>query len=470
MDLDFGPGIVEYNAPLPTTDIEMTPTQSEENEGSPIHKGGEKVDLKSQQTCFEFFKIERHLIKFKSFFFFFGGAIGSVFPYFSVYYKQLGLSPNQIGIISGLRPIIGFFSGPLWGSLADRFRVRRIMLFISALGWLAFITAIGFVPPAEISDAQCPYVRDFVGNTKNITNVSVKTETDVTRADFNDLHRLRVDVTAEESLMESRGWIYDSADLYRVYTVIMILVVLGELVQSPCGALADSGCIETLGNKDMHKYGHQRAWGSLGLGIMSVVVGGIISTMRRKKEICDIDVVFSNYHIAFYFFAGCMFCCTITTFFFKFQKQVDDHNNSKPKPNPFKVFKMFLTIHYGSWLLCMFFTGICNGVIWGFLFWHLENLGNDVIHFEYTLFMANVYLSDILRDLQGFLHGVYWGLGSGTGHMIGGISVETLGARVTFWIFAGASFFNLLLFIIVQKCTTKPDVFGNYEELDENKA
>ncbi|KAK3596405.1 hypothetical protein CHS0354_019004 [Potamilus streckersoni] len=36
---------------------------------------------------------------------------------------------------------------------------------------------------------------------------------------------------------------------------------------------------------------------------------------------------------------------------------------------------MFLTIHYGSWMVCMFFTGVCNGVIWGFLYWHIENIG-----------------------------------------------------------------------------------------------
>ena len=60
------------------------------------------------------------------------------------------------------------------------------------------------------------------------------------------------------------------------------------------------------------------------------------------------------------------------------QKQVDDYANGKPKPNPFKVFKMFLTLHYGSWLFSMFFTGVCNGVIWGFLFWHIENIGKII--------------------------------------------------------------------------------------------
>lgn len=409
------------------------------------------------------------------------------------------------------------------------------MLFFSALGWLAFITAIGFVPPPKVSDSQCEIVKQFTGKLNETDNV---TSPDV-REEFYDLHRTGPDVTPEESLLESRGWVYDISDLNRVYVVIMILVVLGELVQSPCGALADSGCIETLGSANMHKYGHQRAFGSLGIGTLSLIVGGTISTMRHTDIICDIPVVFSNYQVAFYFFAGCMLCCTVTTCFFKFQKQLDDHAVSKPRPNPLKVFRMFLTVHYGSWLFCMFFTGICNGVIWGFLFWHLENIGGTqlvlgvangvclfsemcmfffvfrilektgylvlmvigllgysvrfvvfavidnpwiVLPFEilqgftfagiwsvYTSYLCASVPSEYLGTLQGFLHGVYWGLGSGTGHMIGGITVETLGARITFWIFAAASFVNMIIFITIQKCTTKPNVFGNYEELDEKE-
>ena len=202
----------------------------------------------------EFFKIEKPLLKFKSFNFFFGGAIGSVFPYFSVYYKQLGFSPNQIGIISGVRPIVGFCSGPIWGSLADRFRIRRIMLVISALGWLAFITSIGFVPAAE-KDPDCAYVSVLKGN---ITKEAYEGPTP----------ELRPGASPDESLQEHRGWMYDQTDLYRVFVTIMILVILGEVVQSPTGALADSGCIEELGDTNIHKYGYQRAWGSLSLGLL----------------------------------------------------------------------------------------------------------------------------------------------------------------------------------------------------------
>lgn len=57
---------------------------------------------------------------------------------------------------------------------------------------------------------------------------------------------------------------------------------------------------------------------------------------------------------------------------------------------------------------------------------------------------------EMLGTMQGIIHGVYWGLGSGSGFMIGGVLVDQLGAKDTFWIFAGVSGFNLLTFGIVQ--------------------
>ena len=39
------------------------------------------------------------------------------------------------------------------------------------------------------------------------------------------------------------------------------------------------------------------------------------------------------------------------------------------------VIKVFLNARNGSWILTTLFAGTCNGVIWGFLFWHIDNLG-----------------------------------------------------------------------------------------------
>ena len=39
------------------------------------------------------------------------------------------------------------------------------------------------------------------------------------------------------------------------------------------------------------------------------------------------------------------------------------------------VLKVFRNWHYGSWIFVVFIMGASNGLIWGFLFWHLDNLG-----------------------------------------------------------------------------------------------
>ena len=46
---------------------------------------------------------------------------------------------------------------------------------------------------------------------------------------------------------------------------------------------------------------------------------------------------------------------------------------------------------------------------------------------------------------------MYWGLGSGTGDVIGGQLVGAFGARNTFWIMAVVSVVNLIIFTIAQK-------------------
>ena len=60
-----------------------------------------------------------------------------------------------------------------------------------------------------------------------------------------------------------------------------------------------------------------------------------------------------------------------------------------------------------------------------------------------------------VTTMLGILSGMYWGLGSGTGDVIGGQLVGAFGARNTFWIMAVVSVVNLIIFTIAQKvCST----------------
>jgi len=53
----------------------------------------------------------------------------------------------------------------------------------------------------------------------------------------------------------------------------------------------------------------------------------------------------------------------------------DATTKSDRKHNSLAVLRVFLNVRNGSWIFTVFFIGLCNGLIWGFLFWHLDNLG-----------------------------------------------------------------------------------------------
>lgn len=92
-------------------------------------------------------KINFQMLPYKLFYLFTDGAMACVVPYRSLFFKQLGLSPSRIGIISASKPFASFVANPMAGLLADRFGKRRLILVISTLVWIALMVMLGFVPP-----------------------------------------------------------------------------------------------------------------------------------------------------------------------------------------------------------------------------------------------------------------------------------------------------------------------------------
>nr|XP_006818395.1 PREDICTED: major facilitator superfamily domain-containing protein 6-like [Saccoglossus kowalevskii] len=319
---------------------------------------------KSDKICDlrEFCKINPILLTSKLFYFFFFGGIGALFPYLTIYFKQLGLGPLRIGLLSGVRPFIGFLSGPLWGAVADRYRKRKIMLMISLCGWIGMLLALGFVPPAK--EGECPVAANIVEQFLNGTNATTATEnstTEVSRRSlksrsFSDLVHVSCgncqltnhdgrsrdlysgrshvvlrsakpefseEVVAAIDTMndgEDRSWLYDDDSLQKLFLILMALIMIGEFMQSPASALADTATLKNLGEKNLDKYGHQRVWGAIGLGVASFTVGALLNLTRETFTKCGIELVYSDYHVAFYCFAVLMTGAFIVAATFKFKK------------------------------------------------------------------------------------------------------------------------------------------------------
>jgi MFS transporter, PPP family, 3-phenylpropionic acid transporter len=59
-------------------------------------------------------------------------AIGAAFPYLPVFYRDIGLGLEQIGVLTALQAAIQLILAPVWGGLADRFPHTRLTLPLAA--------------------------------------------------------------------------------------------------------------------------------------------------------------------------------------------------------------------------------------------------------------------------------------------------------------------------------------------------
>ncbi len=68
-------------------------------------------------------------------------AFAFVGPYFVLYYQELGYGGAQIGLLTGLTPLITFFGSPLWTALADSTERHRLVLGVAVFGGILTLAA-----------------------------------------------------------------------------------------------------------------------------------------------------------------------------------------------------------------------------------------------------------------------------------------------------------------------------------------
>lgn len=92
-------------------------------------------------------EIPRALFFVRLFYLLYFAAFGSLFPLLAVYFKQLGMTAMQAGLLLGSRPLVEFTASPFWGGFSERFRRSKALLLFSLAAMVVFMLAIGFVQP-----------------------------------------------------------------------------------------------------------------------------------------------------------------------------------------------------------------------------------------------------------------------------------------------------------------------------------
>jgi MFS transporter, PPP family, 3-phenylpropionic acid transporter len=142
-------------------------------------------------------------------FFFQFAAIGMYFTFLNVYYKEVGLSGTQIGLISMISGVVSMAGSFLWGYLSDRIGKPSILIAGGTVGALLFTQLIPLVNLAGLANPLLWYI---------------------------------------------------------------LIGCLGALMTASSNTLVDSTCLAMLGERS-RDYGRYRLWGSVGYIVAALFAG-----------------------------------------------------------------------------------------------------------------------------------------------------------------------------------------------------
>ncbi|XP_072016814.1 major facilitator superfamily domain-containing protein 6-like [Amphiura filiformis] len=348
------------------------------------------------------FKINRTMLKYKIFYLFFIGASSSIITFLPLQMKQLGLSPSRIGIASSVRPFTAALSTAIIGLASDKIGYRRAWMVGLLMAMLGSGVALSLLRTPELATCDGIYdmevtnltltKRSLISGEYNYRKISIDRR-DVTLSTNTSKHvgakyneEGNINSKHPHDLHEDRSWQYDPRDLFRVFIEVLAIGSIFEMAMSPVYAIADASVMVALtreGN-DVSEYGGTRGWGNIAWDLGGFLTGLLLQFSRHNIIQCGVSLTNANYVIVLIPFGLLMIGSLASLSILRFSNS--DYNDSGTH---WEYLKILLTPHYFIMFTAILFFGICNGAVWGFLFWHLDNLGatHGILSFV-TLFQA----------------------------------------------------------------------------------
>ena len=362
---------------------------SEQKKGDAKGKSGNAKET----TCCP--RVNRTLLVPKFYYFFFFSAWGSLLPYLALYFKQLLLSPSEVGILMGLKPFVNFLVIPIWGAIVDKCQKSKVVLIISMVALIISTFALCLVDGPQEK-------RTIVQRYCNMTTV--------THSDFINIHRPVIDnpdieLTGTEidkmedtdrdlflsyfykgqspwslslvNLDESAdSFVRTTIDSTQCFITLFLITFFGTLISAPTLALVDTATLQLLGT-ETHKYGMQRLTGSVGWGVGAFVVGASLKTTHTCGKDKDYEIV--DYIPCFYTFAALMSLGLITATRFTFREKTKSSHGGGSLRVGLRALK---STRYLMFLFTALYLGFQMAFIKTFLFWHLKDLGGSQLLFS----------------------------------------------------------------------------------------
>ncbi|UJR13741.1 hypothetical protein I4U23_000751 [Adineta vaga] len=200
--------------------------------------------------------------------------------------------------------------------------------------------------------------------------------------------------------------LYEKKDVRNVFMVFLLLIIVGEFFSAPAITLADACTLSYLG-QDTELYGRQRMFGSLGWGLAIFIVATILDQSKSLTfHACGTSgPLEKNYTVCFAAFSVCMTFALISASRFEFSydkneqiplRTTNDESKRTTKSNIqstnvnqeeqyqasstiklMQIIQIFMTLKNGTFLFIAWWMGCGVGLVFTFLFWHLQDLGGS---------------------------------------------------------------------------------------------
>ena len=325
-----------------------------------------------------------------------------VLLYLPVYLKYLGLSSSQVGLLCGLRPLLQAIGAPILITLSTKFHAKRLLFVASCILMIGkFFVILILLRPTHstckitYSDGRVEFrhmehrltrrdvIMDGWSQVLNYTSSDLKFED----YDANKVLKLQSDpkdkinswptmqpeaeqpafgqvlntthAQKNQTRMINYRVYYNQHELYLTFMIILILTLATAYFDACIFALVDN----------VYRPNVAWVWGDLVWGVMTFIIGIVVDQMSYEQ--CG--KILGAFHYVFYFNAAFV---TIALFLgFRLDFTVDPYEADLTS----RILSSKWNFQYNIVILAYTLMGFCNGFLFTFVYWFIDELGGDAL-------------------------------------------------------------------------------------------
>ena len=343
-------------------------------------KGQTRIQVQEKFDPKRFSCINKNLLVLKLYYFFSFSAQACIKPFYPVFFRHVGMSAQQTGIILGLKPLARIIGAPVSGILADKYRKHRLVMLVMFIVSTTLQFSLVFVRPNEQSRVE----RNLICSNSSIWNSSERAHASGTIwpcGNTGNCSLFTLDKNCANHSVLNGSVMADSpvkgGNDNNTFLILVILVFVVSLFDNS-NSLADAAAVKHLTDMDrVGDYGKQRMWGSAGWGSIAIISGFTMDQSAQRLNQNEFLLAFCGFLL--------FSVLTIITVFKLPVESLED----KSKPNIIRNVRSLLSdCRIVTFLIVILVMGTCMATIEVFLFWFLQDLNGSHLLMGLSLCMT----------------------------------------------------------------------------------